>query len=163
MDPDTAISHSSRPKFSWDPHNAPWTDGTGIQEKYAKYVQLWNDYYNILLDTNPHKIFRSACGVILKSQLFGRAKILCDVIDHTILRSEDRMAEIAGKTYKGDALSICNEAFTDFTSLLSTKRSNTDIFPSFQLRFNASVTMLNSNCSAVAIPETLTAWLLVHN
>lgn len=73
------------------------------------------------------------------------------------------MAERVCKRFRFDEFSMFKKGFTGFTNLVSSKTSNNKAFPNFEPRVNASVTRSNSNGSAVAISETLTAWSIAQN
>ena len=70
----------SRPRFSWDIRTVPWTDGRGNQEQYAEGVSLWQAFQDTLADSNSNKEAKAARGIMLQSQLFGRARDLCKAI-----------------------------------------------------------------------------------
>ena len=40
----------SRPKYSWDIKNVPWTDGKGNQDECAESVELWTAFHDALPD-----------------------------------------------------------------------------------------------------------------
>ena len=40
----------SRPPFTWEPRNPPWTDDKGPQNEYSRAVKMWCTYNNDLAD-----------------------------------------------------------------------------------------------------------------
>ena len=92
MGPGVSASQTSelpkRPKFSWDLKSAPWTDGKGSQEQYAEAVELWKLYHDSLADGTSGKIPKKLQGVILKSQLYGRARDFARSVEKSVLVSE---------------------------------------------------------------------------
>ena len=163
MGPDSANALPSRPRFSWDTRNAPWTDGIGDQEGYANAVKRWCAFHDSVHDNNANKVMKVSRGMILQSQLCGRAKIRGDAIDDTVLCSEGGVTAIVDVIYKIDALSVGNSAYSDYVKLLSIRRSPNETYANYEDRFSAALTKLNSNGGAVSIPGTLAAWSLIHN
>ena len=66
----------SRPRFSWDMKNAPWTDGKGNQEIFYEAVQQWFNLQNLLPDSNSNRIPANLQAVIPQCQRYGRARDL---------------------------------------------------------------------------------------
>ena len=163
MGPASANALLNRPRFSWDTRNAPRTDGVGDQEAYANAVKRWCAYHDSLPNANSSKVFKASRGMILHSQLYGRAKIKGDALSDGVLCSDSGADSIVDVIYKMDALSVCNAAYSDYEKLLSICRSPNETYANFEDRFSAAVKKLNTNGPAVSIPETLAAWSLIHN
>ena len=75
----------SRPRFSWDIRNVPWTDGQGNQEEYANSVKLWMKFHERLRNANPSKIPSDLQGIMLQAQLYGRARDIVKKISDCLL------------------------------------------------------------------------------
>ena len=88
--------YPSRPRFSWDMKNAPWTDGKGNQERFYEAVQQWVNFHNLLPDSNSNKIPANLQGVILQSQLYGRARDLCLKISSTEIQMLMELCRLPG-------------------------------------------------------------------
>ena len=112
----------SRPKFSWDIKSAPWTDGEGDQTEYKNQVELWKQFHDKLKDNNSHKIPENLQGIVLKSQLFGRAKDLCCNISDSDIAGDDGAAKIVNKIHQRDSLSVVSKAYKIFNTLCNNKR-----------------------------------------
>ena len=164
MSADSANALPSRPRFSWDTRNAPWTDGIGDQEDYANAVKRWCAFHDSLHDNNANKVMKVSRGMILQSQLYVRAKIRGDDFHDTVLCSEDGVTAVVDAIYKTDALSAGNSAYSDYVKLISIRRSPNETYANYEDRFSAALNKLNSNGGgAVSIPGTLAAWSLIHN
>ena len=124
----SSASLPTRPRFSWDIRNVPWTDGKGNQEEYAKSVDLWDAFHNRLPDSNSHKITAELRGIMLQSQLYGRARDMCRSIPDSEIQSADGWKKIIQAIYKRDALSVVSEVYQSFTSLLSMNRGTNESF-----------------------------------
>ena len=153
----------SRPRFSWDIKNVPWTDGKGNQEEYAKAVELWNAFHNKLTDSNSNKIPADLRGIMLQSQLYGRARDICRSITDTDIQSNTGWKSVVDAIYRREALSVVSDVYLNFTSLLSMKRGSTETFRNFESRFLAQVSRLNSTSTSSKLPEALRAFMLLAN
>lgn len=162
MGPDSS-NLPSRPRFSWDLKTVPWTDGKGNQEDYASSVSLWTAFHNKLPDTNSNKIPDELRGIMLQSQLFGRARDLCKKIPDDTIQSSSGAEAIVKAVHKRDPLSAVSDVFQDFITLLSTKRGQNESFKNFESRFEAQVSKFNSHSHASKLPEALTAFMLLGN
>ena len=112
MGPESPLSAlPSRPCFSWDIRNVPWTDGKGNQEEYSNAVDLWNSFHNRLPDSDSNKIPKELRGMMLKSHLYGRARGLCKSIADTQIQSATGANAIFKAIYKRDALSVVSEVY----------------------------------------------------
>lgn len=81
MGPDLqSASELPSPLFSWDLKQAAWTDEIGDQSQYARSVKLWKEFHHELPADNSNKTAVSSRGIMLLSQLYGRAKSLCQNI-----------------------------------------------------------------------------------
>lgn len=139
----------ARPKFSWDLRNAaPWTDAKGPQDGYFDSVKLWKSFHDKLPASNPNKIPPNLQGIILQSQLFGRALDLSLKLSVTEIEANDGALKVAGALFKRDALSVVTDSFQSFLGLLGTRMGENETFnsklasfiqpvqdPSFRLRY----------------------------
>ena len=152
-----------RPRFAWDIRSVPWTDGRGNQDQYASAVALWKAFHDKLPDANSNKIPKDLQGIMLQSQLYGRARDLCKSIPDETIQSEDGSEAIVNKIYQRDPLAVVSDVYQDFITLLNTKRGNNESFQNFGTRFKAQVSKFSSHCDAVKLPEALTAFMLLAN
>ena len=97
------------PRFSWDIRNIPWTDGKGNQEEYAKSVELRNAFHNKLPDSNSNKIPLALRGIMLQSQLYGRAMDMCKSTLDEDIQSTTGSDHIVSAIYKRGSLSVVSE------------------------------------------------------
>ena len=159
----SSYSVPSRPRFTWDIRNVPWTDGKGNQDDYRRSVTLWSSFHDKLPDSNSNKIPRDLRGIMLQSQLFGRAKDLCNGLDDMIIQSQDGPSAIVNAVYKRDTLSVVSNLYQNFMTLLTTRRGDAESFRNFESRFNANVTKFNAASEATKLPEAITAFMLLSN
>lgn len=108
MDPGLGKDLPSRPRISWKTRSAPWTDGVGNQEPYANAVRRWSVFHDTLPDCYGNKALKESHGMIIHSQLFGRAKIRGDALDDDVLSFENGVVVIVDAVYKMEPLSVCN-------------------------------------------------------
>ena len=153
----------SRPRFQWDTRTPPWTDGIGIQEGYLKSVKLWKEFHDALPDSNSNKIPLQLQGIILKSQLFGRAQDLVSSIGYEDIRKPDWALTIARPVHKVDALSQVNNMSQQFFKLLDTVRSEKEDMTGFESRFQAQICRFHEAAGSSVLPESLLALMLMKN
>ena len=153
----------NRPRFSWDVRSVPWTDGKGKQDDYADAVELWSAFHDALPGKNSNKIPAELRGIMLQANLFGRAKDLAKKIPDTTIRSNNGASAIVRGIHKRDTLSTVSAVYSDFISLLCTKRGEKESFKNFESRFEANVSKFNSHSEICELPESLTAFLLLAN
>lgn len=153
----------SRPKYAWDMRNAPWTDGRGDQSDYSIAVKQWKAFHDKLPPSNSNKIPSDLQGIILQSQLYGRAKDLCKALTDTEVQSDDGPYKIIKAVHKRDPLAVISEVYGDFTSLLMLKRGQTESFKNFATRFEAQFTKFNSHSDTTKLPDCLLAFMLLAN
>lgn len=151
----------TRPRFTWDIRNVPWTHGTGNQNEYAKAVKLWDAFQSKLPDSNPNKISTDLCGIVLQSQLHGRAGDMCAPIANSESQSAEGWNRTVEAIQKRDALFVVSKVYQNFTSLLSMKRALHETFKNFQFWFFPQISKFNSNSSSSKLPEALTAIILL--
>lgn len=152
-----------RPKFSWDMKSAPWTDGKGDQEEFSRSATLWEAFHDKLPDSNSNKVPKTLCGIVLQSNLFGRAKDLCKKVPDIEIQSENGVAAIVKVIHKRDLLTAVSNVYHDFLTLLDTKRGNSETFRNFESGFAAKVSKFNSHGKSCEIAESLTAFMLLAN
>lgn len=134
-----------RPKFLSDISSVHWIDNIGTQKKYVNSDDLWSKFVDMLPVFNSSKIMEKSRGIVLKSQLFGRAWQLCQGIDEKTICPKNSVKATVDCKWKTDGLSITCAAFRDLTALLSTKQGMNEAFLSFKARFTARFEQLNSN------------------
>lgn len=83
-----AASLPTRPRCPSDIKNVPWSDGKGNQEEYSSSVALWNALHDNLPESNSNKIPSSLRGILPQSQLYGRARDLCEGVPDALIQSE---------------------------------------------------------------------------
>ena len=153
----------SRPKFSFDLKNPPWTDGRGSQEGFFKNVIRWKRLHDALPKEHSWKIDKNLQGVVLQSQLFDRAADLAEKLTETEIMSEDGALIIAKTIHKVDPLSAVTDAFQKFQQVLNTKRGQTETFRNFEQRFDSVTCKYNAANPNSPLPSSLTAFLLLAN
>lgn len=164
MDPETKNSGlPSRHRFSWDINTVPWTDGRGNQAEYKKAVDLWVSFHNKLPDTNPNKIAAHRRGIMLKSNLYGRAKYLCAGITDDQISSSKGVEHIVHAIYRRDPISVLPAALEDLHDLFKTKQSMNETFKDFEVRIAAQVAKFNSNEIHCKVSDSMAAILLLVN
>ena len=163
MGPESSNRLPSRPRFSWDVRAVPWTDGRGNQEQYAEAVSLWEAFQDTLADSNSNKVPKGARGIMLQSQLYGRARDLCKAIPDEMIRSDDGADAIVEALYRRDPLAVVSDVFQDFLSLINTKRHPNESFKNFESRFQAQVSRLNAHGSEARLSDALVAFALLAN
>ena len=152
-----------RPKFSWDLKSAPWTDGKGSQEQYAEAVSLWKLYHDTLPDNTSGKIPKKLQGIVLKSQLYGRARDLARSVPQEMLVSDDGSQAIVDAVHKRDGLSVVNDIYSLFNGLVSTRRHDNESFENYESRFAAKLSKFNSFADSTRLCDALSAFLLLSN
>ena len=153
----------SRPRFSWDLKNVPWTDGKGSQEEYAEAVRLWSALHDKLPDSSSNKIGSDIRGIMLKSQFYGRAKEIVKKVPDDVIESNEGAQAIVNAVYKRDALSTVSDVYQDFMRLMNLKRGPTETFLNFESRFEAQISKFNAHSETSKIPASLTALMLLAN
>jgi len=160
---DRSVYLPSRPKYSWDVRNVPWTDGRGDQAGYSRSVKLWRKFHAQLPANNSNKIPAELQGIMLQSQLFDRAQDLVKAVPEEDIESEDGADAIVKAVYKRDPLAVVKEVYGEFMGLVNTRRGEKEGFSNFESRFQAQVAKLNSHFVDTEFPEALTAFLLLGN
>ncbi len=153
----------SRPKCSWDIRSVPWTDGAGDQEQYACSVALWRAFHDKLPESNTRKIPYALQGIMLQSQLYGRALDLSKKIPDSIIQSEQGTDAIVNDVYKRDPLAVVSNVYQDFIDLLNCKRGQSEYFKYFESRFEAQAANFNSHHQSLKLPGVLLAFSLLAN
>ena len=141
----------------------PWTDGKGNQEDYKDSVKLWSAFHDKLPVANANKIPDELRGIMLQSQLYGRAKDLCKKLSDVKIQSKGGSDAIVNAVCKRDALSAVSDVYRDYMALLNLKRGSNEMFKNFESRFEAQVSKFNAHSTVTKIPEALTALLLLAN
>lgn len=141
----------------------PWTVGKGSQEEYAASVTLWSAFHDKLTDSNSNKIPPDLSGIMLLSQLYGRAKDLCKKLPESEIQSASRVLAVVDAVYKRDTFSAVSDVYHDFIAVIDLKPEQNEAFPNFESRFEAQVDKFNLHCFSSQIPEALTALILLAN
>lgn len=102
----TMSTTPSRPGLDWDSKSLPWTDGKGNQKMFNVAVEDWVEYHYSLPDTHTTKISKKMKGLILKSQLYGKAADMCSALTKEELKSDNGVNLIVNATYRRDALNV---------------------------------------------------------
>lgn len=153
----------SRPRFTWDIRSPPWTDGRGNQDHYLDAVKLWKEFQDALPDTNSNKITPNLQGIVLKAQLFGRARDLCAKVSIDDLKKSDGALILARAVYKVDPLAQVNKMSQQFTRLLLTRRNTNESLKEFESRFDAQVSTFHDAAGSQVLPDALLALMLMSN
>lgn len=124
----------------------PWTYGTGDQKEYQDSVLLWKQLHNALPVNNSNKIPIALQAVVLKAQLFGRAKDMTAIVTTNQLVGDEGLNHLLKAIYKRDALTLVNETYTQFNQLCNLQRGPTETMKSFEMRFSAQVSKIQFNC-----------------
>ncbi len=96
-------------------------DGKGNQEEYKNVVYLWKTFHDMLPENNNSKIQTALQGIMLQSQLYGRARDLCRMLPADVIQSPEGANAIVNAVFKRDPLAIVSEVYQDFVDLLNTK------------------------------------------
>ena len=164
MSPSSASADvPSRPKFSFDLRNPPWTDGRGNQEEYYRKVVAWKAMHDLLPADHNSKILPQLQGVILQSQLYGRAVDLVSKVTDAQLQGDNGALYIARAIYKTDPLSALTDGFMKFQSVLNTRRGPNETFRNFESRFDAAVSRFHTSSTEDKLSPSLIAFLLLAN
>ncbi len=153
----------SRPKFTWDLRNVPWTDGRGDQEGYAKKVKEWAAFHDSLTDQNSNKIQKEQRGLVLHTQLYGRAEDRTRHMTIEDLQKESAVSDIIKCVYQRDPLTVVSDVYKDLETLLNTKRAANESFKNFESRFSAQLSKFNSHGDTARISESMAAMIFMNN
>lgn len=158
---DRSVYLPSRPKYSWDVRNVPWTDGRGDQAGYARSVKLWRKFHAHLPANKSNQIPAELEGIMLQSQLYGRAQDLVKAVTEEDIESEDGTDAIVKALNKRDLLAVSKEVYGGFLGLVNTRRGEKEGFANFESRFQAQVAKLNSHFEDTGFLKALTVFLLL--
>lgn len=153
----------SRPRFSWDSRAPPWTDARGDQEQYMRSVKLWKKYHDGLPNNNGNKIPAALQGVVLQSQLFGRAQDIGSKVSDEDITSPNGALILAKAICKKDRLSLTTSISEELEKLVHTKRDHHEKLRNFESRFDAQVCRMHHLCCKKILPESILALLLMAN
>lgn len=101
--------------------------------------------------------------MILRSQLYGRARNLAFSLSFNDLKEADGTDKIVSAVYTRDPMSVVSEVFPDFHSLLNTKRGQNESFKNFESRFAAQYSNLTAHGINAKLPEPISAMLSMSN
>ena len=99
---------------------------------------------------------------MLHSYFHERAKDLCKDIPFSEIESDDAVDKICKASHNKDAISVVSNSYSDFLTLLSTRRGSCETYQNFESKFAAAVSKLNSHASN-ALPESFRAFMLLAN
>ena len=136
----------SRPRFHWDIRNAPWRDGKGPQDEYCAAVKLWQFFQDNLEISSSNKIPQKLQGIVLLSQIYGRATDLVKKVPLEDVEYEDGAMHIARAILKRDRLSVVTDTFHRYLELMRTKQVDNETFKNFETRFDSQVCRFNASC-----------------
>ena len=148
----------SRPRNSWTAKDVPWTDGKQSAD-YHRSVLAWMQFHDLLPPNDSNKLPVQVRGIILKSNLFGRAKDLVDVIPDSDILSSDGPYVIANVVHKFDPLASITEAYGNVMNLFNCVRGDTELFSNFVPRFEAAMAVSSKSKMSPAI----CGFLLLNN
>lgn len=120
-------------------------------------------FHEMLPDGNSNKISPDLRGIVLQSQIFGRARDLCMGIKTEIIASAAVQSAIVDALYKRYALSVVSDVLDNINQLLTTRRGPNESLKNFELRFATSVAKFNGNGESVKLNPSLTALTLLEN
>lgn len=93
MGPESINALPTRPKFTWDLRSVPWTDGRRDQQGFSTEVK-WCAFHDTLKESNANKIEKSQRGLVLHTQLYGRAADLARHLSIEELQKDDAVDKI---------------------------------------------------------------------
>ena len=156
------LKSTGRQMFSWDLKSAPSTDGRVPQEEYADAVERWCDFHDLVDVKNPNRIAPNLRGIMLWSQLYGRARDCARKIPKHVLQSENGAHAIVAAVHRRDPLSVVSSVYSDFTSVISARRADNESFKAFEIRFEAAVSRFRAHGDEISVPESLLALMLIN-
>lgn len=151
----------SRSTFSCDIKSVPWTDGCGDQQDYEREVDNSCAFLDVLPNASSNKMFKLNRGIVLQSNIYGRAHDLCNAIYKDIIRSNDGVIAVKEAVNRDDSLRTISNAQSKRNTLLKTKRGHSKTFTKFEARFSAQRSKFNSLLSATYFPSAMAAFLLL--
>jgi len=146
-----------------DIRNVPWTDGKGNQEEYANSVSLWCAFHDKLPSSNSSKIPKELQGIMLQSQLYGRAKDLVKIAEAEKIQSAEGVNAILKAMYKRDALAVVSDLYQDFINVLKNTRGQSESFKNFESRFEVTVSKFNSLSTVSKLLDARVSFILPAN
>ena len=153
----------SRPHFHWDIRNAPWTDGKGSKDEYFAAVKLWKFFHDNLEHANSNEIPEKLQGIVLLSQIYGRAIDWVKTVPQEEVESHGGAMLIARAIHKRDLLSVVTDKFHRFLELMQTKQGDNETFKNFETSFDAQVSRFNASCKSSELPFAFVSFLLLAN
>lgn len=72
-----------------------WTVSHGLQYGYVHAAADWEFYHDLLPDINPNERTKCVCGIILKIQLFVRARDLLCGINNEKIQSDSGILKLS--------------------------------------------------------------------
>lgn len=115
MGPVRSSGGPNRSRCFWYIRSLPWTDVQGVQQEYAKAVKRWCQSYDNLAHGNRNNISVASLGIVLLSNLYGRAKDLCESTEYMV--GEANFVCVASVSYalnKRECLSVVNVVHQEF-------------------------------------------------
>ena len=112
-----------RPRFHWDPRNAPWTDGRDPQDEYIRAVKHWCRYHDAVPDSYSKKVPTDLQAMLLHAQLQERANEITMSIDVEQLKSptgEQLLFEAIDKLYRIQVISDTSNSIKQLTKCKGT-------------------------------------------
>lgn len=90
---------------------APWTDGSGNQEHYARIVQQWCWCNEELPESSSHKILEDLRSSLLEAELYGGPIDICRGVTEDQITFKEAHINIANAIDQNDPLTVFNELF----------------------------------------------------
>ncbi len=137
--------------------------GRAIKKNIRMLLTFGRLFMIMLPENNNSKIPTALQGIMLQSQLYGRARDLCRMIPTDVIQSPEGANAIVNAVFKRDPLAIVSEVYQDFFDLLNTKRGQTETFKNFESGFEAQCSKFNSHSDASKLPDALLAFMLMAN
>lgn len=112
-----------RPRFSWNAQNVPWTDGIGDQVGYAESLFDRLTIHNNLDDNTSNKISKTTRGIVLISNLYGRARDMIRSVRQEVLDDNESTNVVVDVFFKNGPLSVNRRVSENLQLFLSSQRS----------------------------------------
>lgn len=122
---DTPASIPIRPRFPWDIKAVLRTDGVGYQTLYSQAVRHWSVFHDSLHEQNKNKISPNKRRVVLLSNLFENATLVCRTITQDVIDTDDGTSIVLDAVDKKDELTAVSDVYEQLQEQLAfTRRAN---------------------------------------
>lgn len=127
----------SRPKFSSYIKAVTWMESMGDKLMFDKYVKMWGQFYDNLVNSNGNNIKKKDRRPVLPSHLYGRLADFLELFENQVEYAEDGTDLIADEVYQRDKLSVVSLVYTELQKLIYNRRESYGSFSSFESRLSA--------------------------